>query len=555
MFRRPSKLLVLEADGYRLRAAVFSLRKSALELVSSAESSTLDPATALSEALQKLPSPLPRQAILLLRETTTAVVDLPVSPAEVRPAEQMRELVRWEIETVLAQQLASRPLEEILVGRGYLTADQVETLTCELQHRLSCGGGLQRLRFEDLAEESGLVTRPQLEECLQLQARQQATEHEDIECGWSPLPSVSAGADRHAWLACAVAWHTRTDWSDRLAQHKVELQAIYPLVGPAASLPHLDASAAAVVLHIQPGLVGVSHWEAGQLTAWEILDLFARRKSLPEACAQAVQRANSPVYLTGRVDIWPNLTDELTALIRRPVLLLPTPPELAVHSAMSSAACHWWQLVPASTSVFITARDPAPPFYKQPAVHTALVLLGVVGVLLLFEAGLMTKRGQMQTELDTTTQQLNLLNQSLNRLETEANQAKQLQPQLDETKSNIQRLQRQRQFVQEQLPGRHRFLMELLTSLGEAAREDVVIDEVSQVKDQEIHLRGWALSHNAAQEFLRTLTASAPRWKLSVAPSRVWEKEGRLGLDGYALDLRLLPATTPPVTQLVDQPR
>ena len=125
--KRNRQILAVEFDGYRLRAVLVRAEAEQVVVQRASESRAVDPFAALSEAIDELGrTDLPRRAILLVPKATPAVLELPVDPKHPRPAAQMQELVHWELETHMTQQIGTGRLGQIMIGRGYLSYPQIE---------------------------------------------------------------------------------------------------------------------------------------------------------------------------------------------------------------------------------------------------------------------------------------------------------------------------------------------------------------------------------------------------------------------------------------------
>ncbi len=96
---------------------------------------------------------------------------------------------------------------------------------------------------------------------------------------------------------------------------------------------------------------------------------------------------------------------------------------------------------------------------------------------------------------------------------------------------------RQQKFFKVAVVNRARFLPDLLDVVSEAASEEAVVDRVDETQQQEIHVAGWATSEVAASRFAESLASALRKWHLVLKKPAVKEAKGRLGLDGYSIEL------------------
>ena len=96
---------------------------------------------------------------------------------------------------------------------------------------------------------------------------------------------------------------------------------------------------------------------------------------------------------------------------------------------------------------------------------------------------------------------------------------------------------RQQKFFEVAVVNRARFLPDLLDAVSEAASESAVVDRVDESQQQELHVVGWATSEVEASRFVESLATALRKWNLVLRKPTVKEAKGRLGLDGYSIEL------------------
>ncbi len=139
--KRHREILAVESNGFTLRAAVVCADGDEIRVRQVEESQKSDPYEALTEVIENLDrAKIPASAILLVPEASAAILELPVDPKAPRPAAEMQELVRWELESQIVRNIGTAPIGEILVGRGYLTYEQVDVVCEEIDQRIHASG-------------------------------------------------------------------------------------------------------------------------------------------------------------------------------------------------------------------------------------------------------------------------------------------------------------------------------------------------------------------------------------------------------------------------------
>src|SRR5690606_15758175 len=100
----------------------------------------------------------------------SGLIELPVSPTKPRPAIQMQELIRWELEPLLMQCNMYWAAGQLLLRMGYLDEGQLKDVVERQQGKQKGSNGDNSAysfkRFCELAIEMGYITQEQMHECL-----------------------------------------------------------------------------------------------------------------------------------------------------------------------------------------------------------------------------------------------------------------------------------------------------------------------------------------------------------------------------------------------------
>ncbi len=236
---KPNNLLVLHHDGFVLEGVVVHAGLTGQEIQASGSSRAIDWVTAVGEVLEQIKTAgikkPPKKAILVTASAMSALIDLPVNPERPRAPEQMREMVRWELEPLFAQQHERWCIGSLLMGRGYLEQEKRAEVMSEVLARNAASNNRMTVRFGEVAQGLGFVTRTHIDECLSLQERLIQLDDEAC-CGWAAqkLPEdfeIDDEAPRYPWLATGIGDNLRKLWVKACQRHKLFLQAIYPSLG------------------------------------------------------------------------------------------------------------------------------------------------------------------------------------------------------------------------------------------------------------------------------------------------------------------------------------
>lgn len=539
-----NRLLACETDGFMLRAAIVQARAKQPVIEAVAESRAVDFTAAVAEVVAQFREDavdVPVSALLLTPSLITAMLELPVKADKPRPDGEMRELIRWEMEPLFAQQIALWSIGAILVGRGHLTEGRRDELIAQARGTLNRGGSL----FGELAIEQGFVTREQVEEALELQQHLQVMD-QTLACGWAVPGDTGERAMQTGWLACAVGEPLRQRWTEAFAQSGIHLDWLYPLVGPAiAALPGEEGAQA--LLEMRQGMVACIRREGDAVTGLHLVQAGDDALSVGdclEACHDLLRGDIRTPWLHGEWTRYPVLVEQLIERLGRE--LKPVPLAHEVQAAWSTAgvagaAAHALGLQPRAMAVRLRGRPPGPPLYQRPqawvAAAVAAALLGT-GAL---EWSFLARAQSLEAERATYQEKLAAIESVSLRIKDEKQEAATTEQTLKTLEEELETVRLRRRFLAEVLPRRVEFVQSFLADLAATVSPEIVLDEITESETQAIQVRGWALSEKAAQQFARNLAAAMQPWSLTVEGLAVRSQPGRLGLTGYALSLQLAP--------------
>ena len=205
------RLLVVEACGSRLRAAVVKKRKRRVSIERVAATEHEDPVLGLAALLGQLGSAAPRKAILLTTEVMPAMVELPLDEDDEISDLEFEEMIRGELE---GQLLEVSPLE---------------------------GGA----------------------------------DDDESRWGWCESPQEDRKRGLGKWAACGMMREPRDRWVEIFATHHRQLVRIYPITGCAAAmLPDLMSAPNSVLVEFARETMAVTRLLKGNADSLQ-LEVFS----------------------------------------------------------------------------------------------------------------------------------------------------------------------------------------------------------------------------------------------------------------------------------------
>jgi hypothetical protein len=554
---RPSRTLVFETTGCALYGLVATRGRAAdPEFSPVAVSREVDFEKAVAEVRERLAAAtgrrLPKTAVLVTPSAVGTLTSLPVSPQKPRPREQMKELVRWELQDLFARQDLAWSLGALLVGRGYLTPDERAELEADGNR-----GGAELY--------AGMATRAQLDECRALQEALlsgEGAEEDDIAAAWV-AQAAAEETGPFTWHVAGIGDALRRRWVRAFKKNGISCSVIYPQLG--AAIPLAGAGAGDdegwLLADVRQEQFGMFHGEGGRLVsaatkacAGGVFDPLAAAEAARRPLRSGVRKVycaaedgQADALRAALEDADPGGTVEFIRFLHAPGLGADGGGcPVAVFASLRGAAMRALagRAKTAAAPAGISASPPRPPAWKDrnlwPWAAIALLALGF--------AGLDTWMRSEAKRLDWEKEKLDIERDRRQRVIRETQgvnaESRRLAAELAAVEAELRMEQSLREFRDTVVAERLDFAPEALKTIAEAVTDDIVLTKIEEGDNG----AGFALSGNAARDtaglqFSKRLTDAFAPWGYRVDDMQI-DRTGATGQVG-GFSFRLLLAKPP----------
>lgn len=538
--------LLLQWDIAGMQAMLVNGLGETAHPLARAHSSQADFSEALAEVLEQLRAggnKIPRRVAMAARHMRPAVVDLPVNPDKPRPAAQMRELLRNDMEPVLSEFASLWTMGALLQARNYLSPGDRDRVVAEEAMRRE--DRRTPLRYGETALELALIDRVTLNACIELQSSLQMLDDE-VQCAW--LGWVAHG-ERY-WLATALISSFYRQWQHAATARGLQLDTVLPLAWLCSSPDVLDVDARMQDI-------------AFELHAEEVLAVRRRDGRIVAARSDArMERPLQSDWLLRLIEDWVdeaqaqirlvclNAQDEAAALHVAADIELTTGRSARVIPAARVTEQLWAHLagetaaLPASQSLpRLVLRDLRGKPWKNPDFLRLGVLMGVVLSLLGVQGvqqyrlrslqSSMSERSHVEKEEQKRSQTVLKVNAEMQGV------AKALENARAEMEPLLNSLSRM-----EAIAGMRQNLPGLITMLAESVEDDVVLEKIGNSRHSQdatsILVEAWSTSYTGAQAFVNRVAARTQSLSYGVVQTEIHEDLGRNNKAGYRVGFWLM---------------
>ncbi len=559
--KKPSDWLVLEFNGFVLKGVRARVEDGeiSIEKVVQSTKATLD--ACFVEVVDGLrdesaKQPLPKEAILITSQAASSVMELPINPHGPYTEDELTELVRWEFEQQLTEQLASLTLDTIMVGRGLITEPEVDEAR---EIMLKENPGTRSVaaapgKFGDQIEVMGLAERKDINECLQfLEAFQ--TMDDELSCKFFPLTREgdAPGESGFPWLVCGTTETVRRQWVTRFETKDIRLDRVYPLCHTSSgALEPLADDSQHAVLELLEGLDSYAVYEGNQLKTlrWGNAPLSPRN---PEALVNLIgaDRLDN-LWISGRDDIARPVAAAITEGLKIPVRPFPKveADEVPVPSfghfrldGMVGSLRHTEKQSKRNLP-WAEGAGPGPPWFKQASKWWGIVGTTLTLLLIASEVSLAVRRHSASWTISQIESQVSQVKGEIAKVEGQSKEATSILKKIGAQEHQLAEAKTALDLIATGLEFRREYALNLLFTLAGAVTQSLAVDEFEESADHSLRVVAWAISEKEAQGFVRAVVRELSQWGLNVTRQEVTFSSGRMGLSGYTIVLQLSPNPT-----------
>ncbi len=574
--------LLAAHNGYQLWLGLIGFDGETPKLLATGTSTAIDAVTAIDDARKQLTqqytAALPRQITFISTCALPALLDLPIEADKPRKPSEMESMISWELETQVADNNDLYALGAILVGRGLITQTQRHETAVELEMRRVNGSGLAR--YGEVAIDLRFITNDQLQESLLLQEKLAVTDAQ-LACGWQLQTLISEDKTEHQWLTAGIDIRVRRQWFTGFAQNSAKLTGIAPLLGSMAPLAaKKSGNGNVVVIEAHHDSIVTYRLEQAQFASFH-QQPRQHNQSLTEQCygivVEQLRSETESIFLTDvarSTEIKPNNNEEnptpcsdieeLSTRLQRDVQWLISGENIATQKQQLSLpdtvtaaflgvaiAAHKHALFAPEQRTLklaqIPPREPPPPIWKNIELYRygAPVLL-LMGLLTHGSFSLIHKSEleQQSASLEAEFKKQAILNKQLNSISGEYKKSSEnlaeLKIQTNQVSYNLTRLTNN-------VVNRTRLIPKLLKAVSQSVSDNIMIDSIvepSQTKGRNsFNVIAWATDNSNAAQFTERLQQHIARLDYRVADPDIRSGIGRYGLNGYTINLWLIPVT------------
>ncbi len=556
-------ILACETDGFKLRGAVVTSSVTGMNIGLIVESRALDFRQAVDDLIAQLEEKgekVPKKSILVTPSAVQALLELPVNPATPRPDQQMQELVRWELEPLFGQQNDIWSLGALLMGRGYINAQQRAAAVKEYHNRTEQGGKRINIPFGEVLLSMSQVTREQVDECLALQEKLILV-NDDLICGWAPQITqedlIGDEGELFRWHGVGAGRAMCTAWVKAFRANGISLDWIYPQLGCAfASLNESQTGRGEqMLLEIRQEQIAVFRGNGGELADVRTIQVTDGHPNADEIFGLIQDQLHPDVhtlYVFAPRLRTNKLAEYLSHRSGRKVMGIDkaSPSSKGSLASLMGAAAHHLGRIPANTLARLKAQPPKPALWKRrelyPYAAAIAILLAVVG----FDLSMHIERWKNEVRLVELDAQFEEKMALKKKVESQASEAMRLEKEIAKRSRTLTEVNKKNQIIENILIQRQKSVPGILRTLAKTSGDEIILDGLSESdKSPGIRVTGWALTDTGAELFLNRLNQALEKWEMLVTDSQVVADRGRTGLDGYGIDLWLVPRINPEVSQ------
>ncbi|WP_292957334.1 MULTISPECIES: hypothetical protein [unclassified Neptuniibacter] len=528
-------ILVLKTNGFDLRATVVNGSRDQLKVTVSVSSAKVDPVAALSDVFEQLKNVLgkniPNNVLLLHISAIPGLVSVSES-FESTDNDNLLEMLRWEMEGIVALQSPNWDLGWLLMGRGYISfeqRDELVQLVAEEKRLTAQSGGRSPMRFGEVAIREGMASQEQIAECLQIQQKLQLSDQRLL-TQWRPQALSSPVDDEFIdpedsgiqYLCSSMPIAQYQQWLNAVKKlsgssgiPNLNLRQVYPFAGSTVAL--LNGIEETVLLtEFHQAYVFCAVVSKGRVRDVAMVKCSAHRLDI--SAVAEIMGSDSFVEVERWVaaDIDQNHGDQIAlledifqltpeSLVEKIALNIPTGREGLLCEL--GVAQHFLGASPLSISP-LAGMPPPDPIYRSQGFKAAMAAMVIPLIIAGYEGYYYWKLESLKETLIAEEQQLARYKESKKEQREEYGEAKQNIEVFTEKEKQLTSLQSEKQLVEQVIVKRQAFMSRLLPVLSESINEGVVLETIKENRWYEFSLTGRAVDQASIDDFNQVLSIS-----------------------------------------------
>jgi hypothetical protein len=551
-------LLVLKTDCLGLQASVVTGGgKTPLKITHTMHSREVDPTAALKDVLSQLKlvlgKAIPSEAVLLHINAIPSRVEI-TQNSDIAGDTNLAEMMRWEMDGVVADQSPMWDLAWVMLQRGYLNVAQhrkLLDLALEEKRLSARHGGRSAMRVGELAIREHMATQDQIAECLQIQEKLQLPDQRLL-TQWRPLPTseindelgLDETAGQNAYLCSAMPIAQHLQWVNSLRKvsqskgmPRVNLKHVYPFCGSTLAL--LDSHDDKVLLtEFHPAYAFCALVENGILRDTLMFKASSHPLEIDTLIdsLQANHFTDASRWVIANVDgVDMSFVEELEAQQPLRAEFLPkasdwklSVPKDSKYNLMAElgVAAHMLGKTPLLLSP-LPGMPPPAPIYKRKNFRIGLAIAAVPLLIGSYEAFRYVQMDQLQKRLSSLDTELARFGDVRGNSQEEVRQAEENITSYRKLERALNSLQYHKDLVQSVLIKRQAVVEKLLPTLSHSINDGVILDSLNETDWYQFTLTGRAVDQNSVDEFNRVLSINLQPLDIQIinSPSRL-ENQG-----------------------------
>ena len=459
-----------------------------------------------------------------------ACIDLPTSATANSDDETFSELVRWELDSIMAEDFGSWSIEEVLVRLGFVGEKERKAIrenpsvTNHTQFG-EAGVALDFVSVEQLANARTLLS--DIQEI-----------DEDLSCAWQP-GGAGQFENSSTWAASGLGRSRKRQILKCFATHGLSVTQFYPWVAQGLLLlPKAVQDALVVDLDGQVGICcKISNG------ACISMQRFACTTE-GDGCEDAISVVESdlggddiPIYYAV-AELGATCIDTIrSSMPARSFVALEDSTDL-YHSAPLLAIVE----LGSGTSIFpsVRAQPPPKPFYKTLAFRGWMAFVAVLLIFGITEYQIFSALNQNVTREQIALARLQKTEVAREALEKESTLIQEAESTLAALNAQILSRQSALETLSVEVTRREALVKGLFQNLQASILPGIIIEEIAENQDASISIRGRSYGESSAQQFIERLATRMSHFQFILSGESVLARTAASSQAGYAFEFNLI---------------